>query len=95
MFMLGLFSNLDAMLGQDMQEIMAKMPLEDEIKDALCGEANKASDLLNLATSFEKGDWGEIDRLLADFRLDPERVALANNQAQIWAHNILLNTREE
>jgi len=95
MFMLGLFSNLDAMLGQDMREIMGKMPLEDEIKNALCGESNKARNLLDLAAAFEHGEWDEIDRLLVDFRLAPDRVALANNQAQIWAHNILLNTRED
>ena len=54
-FLVGLFSMLDALLDQKMETLLEKMPLVDEVKDALCGEQNDLSIFLLLVKAFESG----------------------------------------
>ncbi|MDH3359543.1 MAG: HDOD domain-containing protein [Desulfobulbaceae bacterium] len=89
MFLLGLFSNLDSMLGQSMEEIMKEMPLNIAIKDALKGKANEAHDWLSLAISIDNGKWQEVGQLLTNHELSPEKVSIFHVQAKIWAARIL------
>ncbi len=59
LFLLGLFSLLDSLLDQPMEEILKEIPLEEEIKKTLLGEKTRLSPLLNLITSQEKGRWDD------------------------------------
>jgi len=89
MFMLGLFSKLDALLNQQMEEILESLPLEDEIVNGLCGQPNSAHDFLCLSRAIEEGDWFLAEKLFEKYSLDPQRAALAHNQARDWAHEML------
>ncbi len=89
MFLLGLFSNLDTLLGLSMQEIMTDMPLPLEIKNALCGEANQAHEWLTLAVDIDNGDWPKMEKFLAGHGLDPKKMSVIHAQARIWAARIL------
>lgn len=89
MFMLGLFSKLDALLSQQMEEILETLPLEDEIIEGLCGQPNRAYDFLCLAEAVEQGDWTQTERLLEKYALDPGKTAIAHNEARSWTHEIL------
>lgn len=91
MFLLGLFSILDALLGQSMKTIMTDMPLQQDIKEALCGEANEANKWLSLAVSIDNGQWQEVEQLLADHSLAPAKICAFHIQARIWAAKILDN----
>ena len=62
-FLVGLFSLLDALLDQTMSDIVEKLPLSDELKDALCGEENALKNYLALIRAYEVGHWQAIDRL--------------------------------
>lgn len=57
LFLMGLFSMIDALLDQPLEEILAKLPLADDIKKALLGEKNQTRDVYDLVVSYEKGDW--------------------------------------
>jgi len=56
-FLMGLFSMIDALLDQPLADILAKLPLADDIKTALLGEKNHVWDVYELVVSYEKGDW--------------------------------------
>jgi EAL and modified HD-GYP domain-containing signal transduction protein len=62
-FLVGLFSMLDALLDQEMESLIVKLPLADEVKEALCGGQNNLFMYLMLARAFESGNWLNVIRI--------------------------------
>lgn len=56
LFMLGLFSMLDAILGRPMQVILEDMPLAPDIKNVLLGKKSRYTALFDLVVSYERGN---------------------------------------
>jgi len=92
MFLLGLFSLLDALLNQPMDKVIAKMPLEEELKQALTGEEGPARDWLDMATAVEEGDWQNVAGILNKYGLKTEDTATNYAKAIIWTSEILKTT---
>lgn len=64
LFLLGMFSNIDAYIDLPMEEVVAGLPLSEEIKDALRGRKNPLRDTLEIVIAYERGDWdGWSDRI--------------------------------
>jgi c-di-GMP-related signal transduction protein len=64
LFTLGLFSSIDAILDDTMESLMDKLPLSDDLKNALIYREGKLNNYLGLAESYEKGDWEGVSRFL-------------------------------
>lgn len=62
-FIVGLFSDLHLMVKEDIKDILNKLPLNKEIKDALLGKENIYKDILDLTLAYEGIDREEIFRL--------------------------------
>lgn len=60
-FMLGLFSLLDAMLDNSMEYLLGKLPLADEVYDALANRKGKLFPFLKLAETYESGNWTDFE----------------------------------
>jgi EAL and modified HD-GYP domain-containing signal transduction protein len=89
MFLLGLFSLLDAILGVPMAEALASLPLTDTQKKALASEGpTEYSPLLSLMTAFEEREQ-DLDRRLQDLSLDPDDARRLHRDAGAWAATIL------
>lgn len=87
LFLLGLFSLLEAMMDMPMPQIVGNMLLEDELKEALCGGENGYSHWLQLAVSVEVADWRQLDELLSQMGLQEEQVKESYNKAIAWAND--------
>lgn len=85
LYLLGLFSLLEPMLDMPMSEIARNLPLDDDLKAALSGEPNEYADWLNMARTFERGEWDKIDGLIEKLKLDPMSVAGSYAEALAWA----------
>lgn len=92
LFLLGLFSLLDAMLDLPMSEIVTSLPLDEELKEALCGERNAYTDWLELAACFETADWKRLDAFVEALGLDPALVARCYHEALGWTNSFFMNT---
>jgi EAL and modified HD-GYP domain-containing signal transduction protein len=88
LFLMGLFSLLEPMLDTPMRELVGSLPLDDAVKDALCGERNVYSDWLDAARCFESGDWIRLDELTRALGLDPIKVASSYCEALVWAKSL-------
>lgn len=77
LFLLGLLSNLDALLGQPMDLVVAGLALEDALKAGLCGDPGEARDWLDLVAFAERGDWDRACALMDRQGLKCEHCALA------------------
>ncbi len=85
LFMLGLFSRLDALLGLDMKDIVTGMPLDMEISQALLGKRNRASVWLEMLSALERGDWEIVRLKLDELAVAPESAARTWAEAATWA----------
>jgi EAL and modified HD-GYP domain-containing signal transduction protein len=59
-FTVGLFSSLDALMDRPLEELLAPLPLSDEINQALLERKGSMGDVLNCAIAYEKGDWDNV-----------------------------------
>ena len=60
LFLVGMFSLMDAFLDRPISDILTEIPIKDEIKGAILGEENKLTEVYHYAISYEKGDWGKL-----------------------------------
>ena len=93
MFLLGLFSKLDALLGHSMEDILEDVALDEGIKQALFGGESKGRDWLKLLEQIENGHWETVRETLALHNLSSEQCAVRYTQASNWAHNTLSLTK--
>jgi EAL and modified HD-GYP domain-containing signal transduction protein len=78
LYLLGLFSLLDAMLQIPMTEIVDHLPLEDKLKCALLEEPNNDYlPLLQLVKALEDVKWKRIEALIRQLNLDHTKVSNA------------------
>lgn len=95
LFMLGLFSLLDAMLDTEMETIVEHLPVEDEIKAALSGASNNYSHWLNLAKAIEQSDWDQVGTNAQKLNLLPGTVAVSYQHAFTWADSFFTSETQE
>ena len=84
LFMLGLFSLLDAMLDMSMEEVVKHLPVDDMIKAALCGKDNRYAAWLAMALAIENSDWDEVGARAKALNLLPGTVAVSYQHAFTW-----------
>jgi EAL and modified HD-GYP domain-containing signal transduction protein len=89
-FMVGLLSLLDALLGEPLADILARMSLHDEVEEALLQHKGGLGELLSLCEKIETGDVGAIQEMLHKHPLlTMEIINKAQLEALGWANNII------
>jgi len=85
LFLLGLFSLLDAMLDMPMAELTANLPLTDELKNALNKRSGPLAPYLKAIVTYERGEFHECANLLQELGIPPETMIDAYFRALSWA----------
>ncbi len=62
-YLMGMFSTLNFLIDAPMEEILAEVPVADEIKDALLHQKGRCGMLYELVLSYESADWEKITSL--------------------------------
>ncbi len=60
MFLLGLLSVSDALLDKPIKEVLGSLPIEPEVKAALCGGENRYRDLYEVLLALERAEWPRL-----------------------------------
>lgn len=74
LFLLGLFSLIDAILDTPMALMMEKLPLADEVKEALSHRQGPLMPFLQAVIAYEQGQPEECLRVLEPLQVDPDKV---------------------
>lgn len=85
MFMLGLFSKLDALLSYPMDKALDGIPLDENIKDGLCGVLNEYRDWLLMLEAVEVGNWSIANNILGRYGACFTLAATQYMKASSWA----------
>ncbi len=62
-FTIGLFSMLDVLMDQPLKELLDKLPLADEVSDALIGYNGSLGKLLAIVVAYENNNWEELEKI--------------------------------
>lgn len=89
MFLVGLFSMLDVLLGTTMENAIADLPLETAIKDALLGKESVYASWFLLLDSLDGGMWDDALEELEHSELDPQTAAASHARATAWARQMV------
>lgn len=88
LFLLGLLSLIDVMLETPMADVLEKIPLDQETKFVLMGQASSLRPVYQLMLAHESGEWQAAGDLSERLHLNTEEVAGFYWQAQQWAREL-------
>ena len=89
-FLLGLFSTLDAMLDQPLEEVVAHLPFEKDLKEAYNeGSHSPFASLLRVARHYEKGTWEFCEEDSLVLKLTPRHINQRHMEAVLWADSVM------
>lgn len=87
LFIVGVFSLLDAMLEMPMDKVLEKVQLPEAITDALSRREGVYGPFLQLAEACESGSGLMIEQLAASLQYEPAKVNDCHIAALSWAEN--------
>ena len=73
-FLMGMFSSIDAFLDRPLADVLAELPLTNEIKRALLGEDNQIRAFLDLILAYEKADWVNFSVYAQKVHIDESEI---------------------
>lgn len=86
-FLTGMLSLIDAILDEDIKTVMEKLPLSVEIKNALIDNKGKLATFLQLAKTYERGQWEQESEIETSLKLSAEQVPNIYTDAIAWANS--------
>ncbi len=89
LFVMGLFSLLDAMLDSTMEDVVGRLPLSDTLKAALLHRKNEYAKFLDIAIAFERNQQSQVFDLHSELGLDQEEVQESYFEAVKYANHLL------
>jgi c-di-GMP phosphodiesterase len=85
LFLVGLFSLMDALLRAPMTEVLARIDLAPHVRDALLDRQGPLADFLSLVEAYEGGDWERVSSLAPKLGLSTVEVPEGYLEAVNWA----------
>lgn len=89
LFVMGLFSLLDTMLGSPMDKIMDRLPIGRNVKDALSQQSGVLAGFLKIAVAFERNQQKKIVHLIKELRINTEHIGESYLAAVKYANGLL------
>ena len=84
-FTVGLFSGLDALLDQPLQEAVQELPLAESIKIALLERGGVYGRALDCVIAYERGEWFDLNF----YGLSPSAIGALYEESLTWARETM------
>ena len=89
LFLMGLFSLIDAMLDNTMENIMKSLPLSKNIKQALIEAKGNLVDYLRFVSYYETANWDQCSLINSKMRVDKDKIPEFYQDAVNWADSYI------
>ena len=89
LFLLGLFSLIDAILDRPLENLLQELPIPSMVKATLLGEASPLKDVYDCVLAYVAGDWASLSIQMDRLQLDEEEVPRRYREAVAWAQQAL------
>ncbi len=84
-FLTGLLSMIDAILDEELNVVLAKLPLAAEIKEPLLTRKGIMAAVIKLVEFIESAQWDKTNIVMEKLKLDKEQAVKHYNEALAWA----------
>jgi len=91
LFLVGLFSLLDAISGMPMAELLESIALAPPLRQALMERTGPYAEPLSIAEAYEQGAWSIVSRHASSSGLDTSEVGALYVQSLAWTRERLLS----
>ncbi len=88
LFLMGMFSLLDAIVDRPIEQALAGLALPDTVRTAIVDRTGVYSPYLETALAYERGDWDGLARSLPPLAITPTAVRSAYLAAATWAQQM-------
>jgi c-di-GMP-related signal transduction protein len=88
LFLVGAFSLLDVILQRPLEEVVADLPVSEDVRAALAGEPNRLRSVLDMVMAYERGDWERSAALAAETGVEDGRLPDLYVQAIQWTREV-------
>lgn len=89
-FLTGMMSLIDGILDQPMESVLEKLPLAQEIKDAILNHEGTLANYLNLVEAYEQANWQKAEEVTQLLKIQSKEVPDAYHEAVQWANAQML-----
>jgi len=94
-FLMGMFSRIDVLMNCTLSDALHDLPISDEIKQCLLGEPSIFSDIYELMTAYETGEWEKYEFQSYKLNLDHQEIVPYYLQAVKWVEHIFDDSIQE
>ncbi|MDR0425286.1 MAG: HDOD domain-containing protein [Clostridiales Family XIII bacterium] len=94
LFLMGVFSVLDAMLEMPMDEALKLVLVAGDISEALVSRTGKYGDVYKFMIAYESADWSLVSRMLILYDLSTEDIYSAYVEALCWYRDMVSGSPE-
>jgi EAL and modified HD-GYP domain-containing signal transduction protein len=95
LFLLGLFSMLESLLGIPMEEVLKELPMEEAIVEALTRGTGPYALWLDLTRAYECGEWDRVDQLASGLGQSAAALKASYTEAALWASEIFSSNQQQ
>jgi EAL and modified HD-GYP domain-containing signal transduction protein len=91
-FLMGMFSLLDALIDQPLDEALRRVAIGNDVTEVLLGTAPDdgfLSCLYQLIRCYELGNWDEVDRLSELCKIPSAAIREAYLDSTVWAQQVI------
>lgn len=88
LFMTGLFSLAEQLMGISLDQLLEKLPMPESIVQALVHQTGPYSSFLKLAMASEQNDFMKIAHYADDINSSPDEVNIAQLQSLAWTEEL-------
>lgn len=88
LFMLGLFSLMDVIVGLPMEEVVELTQLSESISAPLLTHEGKSADLLKVAENYERGNWDLATQIACEYGISEREMLKLYLDAIEWADDM-------
>lgn len=89
LFLMGMFSLIDALIDRPLGEILDELSLSHEVKCALLDEGNGLGTIYHLVLAYERGSWEKVVGLAQQLGVESTRLPEYYTESVEWAEQVL------
>jgi EAL and modified HD-GYP domain-containing signal transduction protein len=88
LFIIGMLSMLDVLVGRPLNELLDKINISEDIKAALTTGRGRMGQVLQLVIAYEKALWEEVDSWASKLGFDSAEISTDYQEAIQWAEQV-------
>jgi len=95
LFLMGMFSVMDALLDAPMADVLGKLPLDENVKSALLGQDSPFRPVHDLVTTYEMGQWDRFSDNATRLKVDLAAVPPIFGESLKWANQAFASVNQD